>query len=149
MVKKFIILLCTLLALSGCAEQPIEQPQNLISYAISPEGEEVQMLTFEVSNDGFDGLVHEVVSEESDVAWLLESSERRRQLNRFYYENDYADREEERLDRVKSENWHSVVDGKSQRGYDIILADRGELGIDHEPEKSEKMYGYIVRYGYS
>ena len=61
----------------------------------------------------------------------------------------WADNEEERLDRVKSENWHTVINGKSQAGYDIILSDKGELGNDIEPEKSDKAYGYIVHYGYS
>jgi len=135
---------------SACSNnQTADQSQNLISYSITPQGEEIQQLVFEVSNDGTDGLMHEVVSGESDVAWLIQSREKRSELNRFFYENDYADREEERLDMVKSENWHTLIDGKSQAGYDIILSDRGDLGTDQEPEKSEKMYGYIVRYGYS
>lgn len=148
MLKQTIFLLCMLLLMSGCAEQAAHQ-QQLVSYVMTPEGEEMQQLSFEVSNDGTDGLVHEAVSGESDVAWLITSREKRSELNRFFYENDYADREEERLDKARSENWHTLIDGKSQKGYDIILSDRGELGTDIEPEKSEKMYGYIVRYGYS
>jgi hypothetical protein len=149
MINKLIAGVMLLFFATACTSQPIEQSQNLISYSITPEGEVISQLTFEVSNEGSDGLVLEAVSGESDVAWLSKSREKRSELNRFFYENDHADEEEERLDRKKSENWHTVIDGKSQKGYDIILADRGELGTDREPETSEKMYGYIVRYGYS
>ncbi len=138
-----------LLFLSACSEQPVVENQQLVSYVMTPEGEEVQQLSFEVSNDGMDNLEHEVILGESDTAWLIESREKRNELNKFYYENDYQDAEEIRLDMIRSKNWNSVIDGKTQRGYDIILADRGELGIDTPPEPSEKLYNAIVHYGYS
>ncbi len=136
-----------LLLASGCAEQPwqieyTEQSRATLTYVVNDDGVEVlgvpeQPLVFEASTEG-DGL-----------AWLLESRERRSELNRFRYEGQQEDEDELRADRIMSQNWHSVIDGESRRGYDVLRDEEGDFEDWKEPQKSDKVYGYTVRYGYS
>ncbi|MBS3111404.1 hypothetical protein J4435_04880 [Candidatus Woesearchaeota archaeon] len=138
------LLAAVLLLMSGCAGQQGSSgagQQAPIVYAVDAAGKDV----FPPQEP----LVFEVGMESDSAAWLLASRERRSELNRFRYEGQQADEAELRSDTAMSKNWKVMVDGKSYRGYDVVKAQDGDFEDWQEPQKSDKAYGYTVRYGYS
>ena len=134
------LLAAVLLLMSGCAGQQGSSgagQQAPIVYAVDAAGKDVSPQ---------EPLVFEVGMESDSAAWLLASRERRSELNRFRYEGQQADL---RSDTAMSKNWKVMVDGKSYRGYDVVKAQDGDFEDWQEPQKSDKAYGYTVRYGYS
>jgi len=137
------LLAAVLLLMSGCAGQQGSSgagQQAPIVYAVDAAGKDVSPQ---------EPLVFEVGMESDSAAWLLASRERRSELNRFRYEGQQADEAELRSDTAMSKNWKVMVDGKSYRGYDVVKAQDGDFEDWQEPQKSDKAYGYTVRYGYS
>lgn len=137
------IVAAVLLFMSGCAGQPESSgagQQAPIVYAMDAAGRDVSLQ---------EPLVFEVGMESDSAAWLLASRERRSELNRFRYEGRQEDEDELRQDTAMSKNWKVMVDGESYQGYDVVKAQNGDFEDWQEPQKSDKTYGYTVRYGYS
>jgi len=129
-----LILLTALLLVTWYEpEQPAQVPLPIV-YAIGfPEKEP---------------LSYEVSSGQSDIAWLIETREKRNNLNRFRLDYGSADEEEERLKKKKSEFWYTNIDGDIRTGYDVIKDINGEFDDYPEAPKSEKYYNAIVHYTY-
>ncbi len=147
-MKHILIALCLgiLFLVSGCSgQQPPQAEQSLtpLTYVVGGDS----------AGEGYAAaqspLVFEAATGEDSTAWLLESRERRTELNRVRYESQQEDEDELREDIAKSRNWHIVIDGESRRGYDVVKDGNGDFEDWEEPQKSDKMYGYIVHYGYS
>lgn len=128
-------ILVSLLFLTGCAEQhieyaPVTQPLTFVV----EEGVPQSSLVFEVSHDG------------SDARFLHEQAAKRAELNRIRYQWDYQDDEEERLERKKSRNWYSNIDGDIRVGYDVVRDINGEFDEYEETTRSEKYFNTIYRF---
>ncbi len=110
-------------------------------------------LIFVLNADGTDAFPKAPMSFETstgsdDATWLLDSAERRSDLNRFRYVDAQTDEDDLREDTKKSRNWETTLDGKTLAGYDVVRDINGEFEHWQKPKKSDKTYAYTVRYGY-
>lgn len=94
MYKKLIILIITLILISGCSTQAIKP--NKIGEA----------------------KVYTIEEGENDEAFFYKSREKRNELNKWYYYNNLEDEEKERLIEEKTGNWRRVIDNELVVGYD-------------------------------
>jgi len=148
MYYKLLYCLMVIALMSGCSEQsvPQTQPSQLISFTIDEDGNEIvhqaSSLVFEVTESD---LSFEI-SEDADLAWLTQTSQRRQELNALYYERDFANQEELREDMKRSKNWHTIIDGKSLRGYDVVRDIKGEFDDVEPSQTSAQKYKKIIHY---
>lgn len=124
-----------LVLLTGCAEQQLEHTQVVqpLTFVIE-DGTPQSSLVFEVSHDG------------SDARYLHDQAVERAELNRIRYEWNYQEEEEERLERQKSKNWYSNIDGEIRMGYDVVRDIKGEFEEYEETKKSEKYFNTIYHF---
>ena len=101
MHKKLIILIITLILISGCSETKIEK-QKTITFTIP---EENNVKTY-------------VVEDKKDDIEIGKFREKKNLLNEWYYFNNLEDEEKDRLIDKRTGNWRRVIDNELIVGYD-------------------------------
>lgn len=102
MHKKLIILTIVLILISGCSKPDTKTTQKTITFTI-PEESNVKTYSVEEENPEF---------------WLIETRDKRNELNEWYYYNNLEDEEKDRLIDKRTGNWRRVIDNELIVGYD-------------------------------
>ena len=101
MHKKIIILIISLILISGCSK---------------PETKTMQKITFTIPEES--NVKTYIIEDKKGSTEIGKFREKKNRLNEWYYYNNLEDEEKQRLIDKRTGNWRRVVDNELIVGYD-------------------------------